>query len=109
MNLKERIIEILNDESSRYNDPYCKVTKTERGFSLMLGAMYEAPGVITFAKLQMLSELFGTVKIDVDDYSEGGCETCDYGSDYGHEIKIYEPTKNLEEISKLFGEDLFKE
>jgi hypothetical protein len=48
-----------------------------------------------------LSELFGTDNIDVDDYAYGGCDTCDYGSNYGHEIAIREATKNVEEFKRL--------
>lgn len=67
------------------------------------GAMYERPQ-LDFAKLVRLSEIFGTQKIDVDDYSNYGCESCDYGSDYGHTIQIYEPTKNIQEFKDLLKE-----
>jgi uncharacterized protein (TIGR02996 family) len=66
------------------------------------GEMYTAPA-LTFDALSQLSELFGTTQIDVDDYSQGGCETCDWGSDYGHTIQIYDPTRNADELRGLIG------
>lgn len=54
--------------------------------------MYEAPP-ITAAMLDELAKYFGTMKIDVDhNIAELGCETCDYGSAYGHTIIIKEAT-----------------
>ena len=70
------------------------------GFQITYGAMYDRPE-LNFDVLMKLSELFGTNKIDVDQYGIGGCETCDYGSDYGHEIVVLEPTKVLWLISQL--------
>ena len=103
--LKEKIVEILIDTPCPYNHTHLEVSKIDRGFELSLGAMYESPG-ITFAKLQGLSQLFETDKINVDDYSECGCDTCDYGSDYGHTIQILDPKKNIKEMEELLGKDL---
>ena len=61
---------------------------------ITIGNQYEAPQV-TFANLLKLSEYFGTTVIDVDDYANSGCETCDYGSDYGHDITIKNPTRGI--------------
>jgi hypothetical protein len=38
--------------------------------------------------------------------TDKGCETCGYGSDYGQEIQIYEPTLNVESLKALVGQDL---
>jgi hypothetical protein len=43
--------------------------------------MYEYVDV-SFEALKELAELFGTDKVDTDQNSSGGCETCDYGSSY---------------------------
>lgn len=56
---------------------------------------YTAPK-ITLSVLFFLSEVFGTKDIDVDDYAHSGCETCDWGSSYGHTIQIYNATKMLD-------------
>jgi uncharacterized alpha/beta hydrolase family protein len=45
--------------------------------------------------MKELSDHFGTDEIDIDGYSQRGCETCDYGSEYGHDVEIMEPTKGL--------------
>ncbi len=58
--------------------------------------MYEAP-TLGYETLRKIAEHFGTEKVDVDDHSQGGCETCDYGSSYGHIISIDEATKNAHE------------
>lgn len=77
--------------------------KPKWGFSFKYGRMYSAPE-LSFKTLKQLSDHFGTEEIDVDNYSQGGCDTCDYGSDYGHTIQIYNPTKNVEELQELVGE-----
>ena len=53
---------------------------------------------LTLDRLIQLTELFGTTKINVDNYAVAGCDTCDYGSDYGHTIQVYAPSKNVDEI-----------
>lgn len=70
------------------------LTKDELTFEAT--EMYEAPP-ITFAMLKEFSETFGTDFIDVRKGStnSSGCETCDYGSSYGHQIIIKDATKNL--------------
>jgi hypothetical protein len=64
---------------------------------LKLHRMYEAPG-LSAEKIMALCDLFGTRKIEVDDYANGGCASCDYGSEYGHEIEVREPTKMVAEF-----------
>jgi hypothetical protein len=87
---------------------YIKVEKHKtNSFEIKYGRMYNSPG-INFATLKKLSDMFGTDKIDVDNYSSGGCDTCDWGSDYGHTIQIYEPTKRVEELAALHDMDLME-
>jgi len=57
---------------------------------LTLGSMYEAPG-LDLEKLLKLSEFFGTQRIRDERYAYGGCDSCDYGSDYGFTLIIGEP------------------
>jgi hypothetical protein len=99
MNLREEILSVLG------KGDYCRVGKISRGFEIEYGSMYSAPE-LGLKTLIALSEIFGTKAIDVDNYGTSGCDTCDYGSDYGHTIQIYEPTKNLKEMKKLIGKDL---
>lgn len=54
---------------------------------IKISQMYEAPG-LTFAQLRALSDFFETDSINDDRFSEGGCETCDYGSAYGFTLTV---------------------
>lgn len=94
MNLQQKIINIVG-KTQTFN-----LRKINNGLIITIGNMYKSPD-LSFAKLLELSKLFGTTEIDVDNYSSTGCESCDWGSDYGHEISIGNPTKHLEEIGNL--------
>jgi uncharacterized protein (TIGR02996 family) len=95
------------DPGDRIDKAHLKVEGHGRAAAqLVWGKMYDAPGV-TFDLLKALSDLFGTTHIDVDDYAEGGCETCDWGSDYGHTIQVYEPTRNAAELKALVGTEIW--
>lgn len=78
----------------------CVISASGDHVYLKVWNMYSSPE-IGFATLLSLSEAFGTTKINVDGFSASGCETCDYGSEYGHEIMISEPTKMAEKIEPL--------
>lgn len=71
--------------------------KLGEGFEIDFTEMYEAPK-LSFKMMQELSTLFGTKEIDFDDVSQGGCETCDYGSKYGYTIQVYKATQNIPEV-----------
>ena len=76
---------------------------TPEGFSngclqLRVTKMYEGPG-LGADELMKLCELFGTKQINVDGYNVSGCESCDYGSAYGHTLEITGATKNVSEFS----------
>jgi hypothetical protein len=59
--------------------------------------MYDAPP-LTAERLMALCDLFGTRNIDVDRRSEGGCESCDWGSQYGYELTIRGATNYVDEF-----------
>ena len=69
-------------------------------FEIEYGDMYDRPE-FNLRMLVDLGEILGTLDINVDDYSVGGCETCDYGSDYGHTLQIFGPTKRVDELAAL--------
>ena len=98
--LKDELVELLDGDDFEFT--YTKDKGDNYVFYIKHSAMYSAP-TLQFAKLKKLSEIFGTEKIDVDDFGHGGCETCDYGSEYGHEITLINPTKNVNEF-KSFAE-----
>lgn len=65
----------------------------ETGVWITISSMYNAPG-LTFANLTALSQYFKTERIDtLDEFSYGGCETCDYGSSYGFILVVLPPKK----------------
>lgn len=78
------------------------------GFELEYGSMYTPP-VFNLSHMKALAALFGVADadLDVDDYSKGGCETCDYYSDYGHTVQLRRPTKRVAELEALVGTDLY--
>lgn len=102
MSLKESLKEILGPIGV-VEHAYLKINKITNGFELEYGKMYDAPP-LNFATLSNLADLFGTREIDVDNYSSSGCDTCDYGSDYGHTIQITNLTKNQKELEGLVGQ-----
>ena len=104
--LKTEILKALNirGDHSIY-DTKCKINVTNNDVLITYGQMFESP-VLNFASLAKLSELFGTQDIDVDNYAYSGCQSCDYGSDYGHEISIKNITKNIEEVNNLKNKDI---
>lgn len=73
----------------------CEHPKLGKGIELAVTAMYRAPN-LGLEKLTALANYFGTIQIDIDNDSidSPGCETCDYGSCYGHTIQVYRITKN---------------
>ena len=101
--LARELIDILGE-----GEKLMVLTLENGGFELSYGKMYERPG-LTFSDLKQLSDLFGTDNIDVDDYSRGGCDTCDFGSDYGHTIQLRQVTKRYEELRYLAGKDLMND
>lgn len=75
-----------------------------KGFEIDFTQMYNSPlstlgeQLSEFEFLRRIGEHFGTECVDVDEVSEGGCETCDYWSRYGYEIQVYNATKNVPEF-----------
>lgn len=107
MNLADQIKNILV-KNSIYENVYCKINKISEGYEISYGMMYDPPQ-LGFSQLMELSKLFGTEDINVDNYSVGGCESCDYGSDYGHTIQITNVTLNEDELGRLVGQNLYEE
>lgn len=104
--LKEELCNLLIPQ--RYCHTKLILSQKENGFQILYAQMYETTD-LDFSTLMALSELFGTKQIDVDGYSQSGCESCDYGSCYGHTIDVINPTKNIEHLHELFDKNLFKD
>jgi hypothetical protein len=55
---------------------------------IVISCMYESPSP-TLSVLKQLFEFFETDNINDDDhFSYSGCETCDYGSEYGYTLTV---------------------
>lgn len=80
----------------------CSIFVTPKEINISISNMYSAP-TLNFDTLLKLSEMFGTTSINVDDFSNEGCETCDYGSEYGHNLQIMKATKMIEECQRFAG------
>lgn len=89
-------IEDLFPEGGDFSETEIKVSHYRDHFVIKWTEQYRAPD-LSYELLRKLAEHFGTEKIDVEDYSSSGCETCDYGSAYGHEIQVFGATKNIPE------------
>lgn len=64
------------------------------GFEIDMTQEYDRP-TASMALLLLLAEHFGTHRIDIDEVSERGCESCDWGSRYGYTVQVYGATKNV--------------
>lgn len=78
-------------DDERYN---VVATGDDQRFTFEYSRMYEHPP-LGYAQLRAMAEHWGTEKIDTEQFGESGCETCDYGSRYGHTIIVEGATKNL--------------
>ena len=72
-----------------------------------IGQMYEFFPV-NFESMDLMANLFGSKKIDTDEYSHSGCETCDYGSSYVKkfiikEVDITQLIKNISVLDVMTG------
>ena len=70
------------------------------GFEIDFTEMHEPPEVSIFDFMKEISEHYGTNDIDIDEISERGCDTCDYGSRYGFTIQVYSAKQNVPDIVK---------
>lgn len=93
---EECTIELFGDE---WDVKKCRHPKLGLGFEIDFTEMYEAP-TLSYKMMKELSELFGTEEIDFDEYSQGGCESCDYGSAYGYRVQVYRATMNKPKFTR---------
>lgn len=98
MALLDDIKRVFIGDTDTFGPTHVAIARTCRGYEITVGAMYAAPP-LAFAQLKALSEMFGTEWIDANGYAESGCETCDYGSDYGHVIELRDVTRRLDELA----------
>lgn len=49
--------------------------------------------IVNLPLMLELAKIFKTMEYKVNNWSQGGCETCDYGSKYVHEFSFPEPAE----------------
>jgi len=81
--IKEKLEAIFDDADD------VVVSVTENVICFTIQAMYEVPGR-SLTKLLEVSQLLGTTEIEeYATINSPGCDTCDYGSQYG--VTLYAP------------------
>lgn len=79
---------LFKDEANSWDHFECKVSKnTKEEIKFSINRMYEYVS-INLGVLMQMAEFFGTKKINEDQYSSDGCDTCDYGSRYTYDFTV---------------------
>lgn len=92
MSRDEEVLQILGGDK----ESHFKLMVGDGYVAIEFGSMYEAPA-LDLSALVGLRDYFGAsdVKVDTGGFSHSGCQSCDWGSLYGQDIKILNPTKNV--------------
>ena len=91
---RQQVIDVLTDGGDEFkrneiDGALCfKPLGDKQNIELVAEAMYDHPIEVSFGLLKNLSNLFRTDHLDVDDWSQSGCESCDWGSNYGHSFQL---------------------
>lgn len=101
----EQVMQVLhqhrsNDYGYFYDIDTIRYSPTPNGVEIKAYSMYRNPINCNYELLKSLAELFRTTAINVDDYNMGGCETCDWGSSYGHTFNIEHPNVDISLLIK---------
>lgn len=67
------------------------ITFSDNRVTVIASRMYEYLP-LGFDVLKRLAVVFGTENFEVNNWSNDGCETCDYGSKYAHEFSFVRDT-----------------
>lgn len=80
---------IFNFDPNNLRDCNVKVYKSGETMTVEVSQIYEHVP-LTFETLMKPCRIFGTKEFTVNQWSHGGCESCDYGSSYAHEFTYKE-------------------
>lgn len=86
---------------------HCYVYEWGGVFVIEYGFGLESP-TLNSNQLFELSELLGTDNINTEQYEHEGCETCDYGAYGSLTLIIRNPTRNVEQLKHLVGQDIVR-
>jgi hypothetical protein len=99
--LKTDVEAVFTEENEyKWEDVVVDVRESGNNIRVTASKMYDHLP-LTFDTLLKLSELFGTQKFTVDNWSHRGCETCDYGSKYAHEFTFPTSAFKAAQAAKL--------
>ena len=81
--IQKRVREVFQDDFGKYDHADVVVSENAHAIRVEVSKMYEHIE-LNFDKLLKLAEIFGTQNFKIKEWSNSGCETCDYGSSYVH-------------------------
>lgn len=96
--IQEKIKALWPEQNNSWDKIAVDIYRGTDTLYLTMSKMYEAPG-LSFMQIQALAKFFDTLNVETEsEFSNGGCDTCDYGSSYGFKIRVSEgaPYKELE-------------
>lgn len=97
--IKKKVNEIFE---FAYYDAEIEITINKSYVDLRISQEYTKP-TLAFKQLNALAKFFDTLNVETEsEFSNGGCDTCDYGSSYGFVLRIREgdPYNNVETVDE---------
>lgn len=95
LELGQKLYDIFEEEEkpdkefSSLHEINVSIYKYSQGLEIRVYRMYDwYPIPFNYNVSEKISKLLGTRNFEVDKFSRTGCETCDYGSSYGHEFFV---------------------
>ena len=66
------------------------------GIEIDMTSSGDSPVDASYETLRTISEMFGTTKVNLGEFihTDGYCDTCDYGSRRGYEVRVFGITRN---------------
>lgn len=79
---------VSNPDNDDWREIDVNVRRSGGRVDLSIAQMYERPK-LRFEDINKLAEFFDTLNIETgSEFGSGGCETCDWGSEYGFELYV---------------------
>jgi hypothetical protein len=100
---REQVLELFKkfedvDSWRKIEDIVYRTIPGDNSIEIKVTSMYSNPINCNYDLLKGLMDLFKTTTIDVDDYDVHGCDSCDWGSAYGHTFQIRNCFSDISEL-----------
>lgn len=98
--IKCKVKEIFKFQT--YSDPEIEIKANKSYIDIEISQEYTRP-TLSFKQLNELAKFFDTLNIETEsEFSNSGCDTCDYGSSYGFVLRISDgdPYKIMEVVDE---------